>query len=506
MKKSCHWELLLLLLLFLLGGCGREEEAAPALWVVTEESESDGMNVQALQVIQAFQEEQPGVAVTLDILPTDSVQRELRLKQLRTQIMAGKGPDVYLLPSCNAITYPEKSWRVSSYLTLKSQIEPLFLDPRQAMDNGVFLDISTYYDRDEALETEKLQQTVMDAGVLDGARCLLPLRYDFPVLFLDTEGVRSLGVEPESLTGSGVALMEAALRLGQPLFAGGAEPSFCRLGRGFSLLPPVLDYENGRVCLTETDLSSFLKTYQALEILAAGNHDNRYGPSLITYVQHEKKDPNSTEEIPEMVEANIFIRDVPIVVGTLSLAPCAAAISQVEERELEMIPLRSSDGAVVAEVTYYGAVGAGCKNPELAYDFLRRFLLEENQWERGRPLKRDKLNNVALQYHPIADGWPVRNRGWIEEAWKDLRNGVSGYRSSLDKTFRRSKRIMGTSLTEEDIPLLDVRIDRVSFGHTLEQQLAALLRELDKGEKTDAELDTLAAQFLRELKWQLMEG
>lgn len=505
MKKSYH-QVLLLLFLLLLGGCGRKEEAAPALWVVTEQSESDGMNWQAEQIVKAFQAEHPDVAVTLDILPAESVQRELRLKRLRTQIMAGKGPDVYLLPSCNIITYPEKSWRVSSYLTLKNQVEPLFSDPRQAMGNGVFLDISTYYDRDEALETEQLQQTVMDAGVLDGARCLLPLRYDFPVLFLDTEGVRALGVEPESLTGSGIELMEAALRLGQPLFAGGAEPSFCRLGRGFSLLPPVLDYENGAVCLTETDLSSFLKTYQALEILAAGNHDNRYGPGLITYIQHEKEDPASTGDIPKMLEADIFPRDVPITVGTLSLAPCAAAIAQVEKREVEMVPLRSADGAVVAEVTYYGAVGAGCENPDLAYDFLRRFLLEENQWERSRPLKQDSIKNVELQYHPIADGWPVRCRGWIEEAWKNLRNGVSGYRSTLEKSFRRSKRIMGICLTEEDIPLLDVQIDRVSFGHTLEQQLAALLRELEEGEKTDAELDTLAAQFLRELKWQLMEG
>lgn len=504
MKKATFWMMLLLPLLLV--GCDRREEVAPVLWVVTEESESDGMNAQALQVVHAFGEEHPEVTVRLDILPTDSTRRELRLKQLRTQIMAGKGPDVFLLPSCNAITYPERSWRVSAYLTLKNQREPLFLDPRQAMGNGVFLDISDYYDRDETLKTEQLQPAVMEAGVLRGERFLLPLRYDFPVLFLEPEGVRALGLEQDCLTASAMALMEAALELGQPLFTGGAEPGFCRLGGGFSLLPQVIDYDQEQVTLTEAELASFLKTYQTLETLAGGNHDNRYGPSLITYIQHEKEDPNSTGDIPQMVEANIFPRDVPITVGSLSLAPCAAAIAQAEGWELEMIPLRAADGTLAAQVTYYGAVGAGCKHPGLAYDFLRRFLLEENQWEENRPLKRDKINDVALQYHPIADGWPVRDRGWIEKAWLDLRNGVSGYRSSLEKNFRRSKRIMGLTLAEEDIPLLGASIDRVSFGNALEQRLAEILRELEENEKTDEELAALAEQFLRELKWQLMEG
>ena len=36
---------------------------------------------------------------------------------------------------------------------------------------------------------------------------------------------------------------------------------------------------------------------------------------------------------------------------------------------------------ITALVNYYGAVGADCEQPALAYDFLREFLTEDSQWE-----------------------------------------------------------------------------------------------------------------------------
>ena len=61
-------------------------------------------------------------------------------------------------------------------------------------------------------------------------------------------------------------------------------------------------------------------------------------------------------------------------------------------------------------------------------------------------------------------------------------------------------------LTDGDIPILDVKIDRVSFGNTLEQEIAALLRQLRDGEAGDADLEAQATQLLRELRWQVTEG
>lgn len=517
MMIRCKYLRPLLLLLLLVAAvlsfsaCNSNSDAAASIWVVTEETDEDGMNQQVRQVIKAFQADHPDVTVTLDILPTDTSQREIVLKQLRTKIMAGDGPDVYLLPSCNAYRYQTLSWSVYEKLTLASQVEPLFLAPSQVMRRGVFLDISRFYDSDTELKTEQLQQDVMAAGTLDGGRYLLPLRYDFPVLYADAKGLQSLGLEPDGSWGN---LADAALALGSPVFANGAKPDFCQLGSVLTLLPAALDYEHDAVTLTEEDLLSFMTRYSALLTLSAGHRDEKNGPDMHRWLSHGRLvTPYSKITSPDMLETaekieyELFPSDVSIIVGTLSQAPNAAAIAQAEEKELLMIPLTDNNGKLTADVTYYGALGAGCRNPELGYDLLRRFLLEENQWEKNRTRTQNVMNfKLLVQHHPIASGWPVRNHGWMDACWDYVRNSLYKLSSVFDGNDSRSRKLRRAKLTDDDIPILDAKIDRVSFGNTVEQEIAASLRQLRDGEAGDADLEAQAAQFLRELRWQITEG
>ena len=76
----------------------------------------------------------------------------------------------------------------------------------------------------------------------------------------------------------------------------------------------------------------------------------------------------------------------------------------------------------------------------------------------------------------------------------------------MDGDDIRSKKLRLVELTDDDIPILDAKIDRVSFGNTVEQEIATLLRQLRDGEAGDADLKAQAAQFLRELRWQITEG
>lgn len=496
-----------------LAGCSVPVEPVgeKRLWVVTEETAQDGMNQQVKQMVAQFSGEYPNITVQLDILPTEETIREVTLKQLRTKIMAGKGPDVFLLPSCNARTYATRSWTISEKQALDKTIEPLLIDPMQSMRNGVFMDISSYYDADNTLGKEALQQTVMDAGVVDGARYLLPLRYDFPVLYVDIQAVESMGIAVESLDGDILNLLDIALASKDSLFASGAEPGFCRTGSGFSLLPPVIDYDSAKVMLDPKMLALFLQKYQMLEILAAGENDTRFDPSLARYISHEKivgtYKPGQDFEVEQ---ANVFPQSVPITVGTLSSAPCAAAIAQAEKRQVCMIPLLAPDGTLTANVTYFGAVGAGCNYPREAYEFLRLFLLEENQWELNRPPLKDTIYpKVKLQYHPIEDGWPIRTIGSVSPIWEMTRHGVIGLSSAFESGKIRSQKIRRVQLTDADIPLLNAEIHRVYFGHILERDLADMLRGLndpDTGKAQNINIDTVSEEFVKKVKWQLLEG
>lgn len=72
-------------------------------------------------------------------------------------------------------------------------------------------------------------------------------------------------------------------------------------------------------------------------------------------------------------------------------------------------------GDLIADVTYFGAVGASCRHPELAYEFLRLFLSEDAQWEVNR-----SRSTQGFQAGLIAAGWPVRAEGAAEYLWQNM--------------------------------------------------------------------------------------
>ena len=81
--------------------------------------------------------------------------------------MAGQGPDIFILPCDDGFTYNETQ---------------LIENVEKGMATGLFADLTTQYDQDETLEKDVLLEKVMDAGVMDGKRYILPLRYTYPIL------------------------------------------------------------------------------------------------------------------------------------------------------------------------------------------------------------------------------------------------------------------------------------------------------------------------------------
>ena len=180
---------MLLLCALLLSGCKKEPgssetegqtEAVTNSTVITEPPDPDkvfwivmdktvGMTSLVEKLIDTFQSDHPELQVELQVIPTyyfqsDKDKRDAVLQEIRTAMAEGNGPDVFLLPAA------------------QKNGEPLFVDVNLAMRDGVFADISTYYDADTELDKEGLVTAVMDAGMVDGARYVLPLRYDMPVL------------------------------------------------------------------------------------------------------------------------------------------------------------------------------------------------------------------------------------------------------------------------------------------------------------------------------------
>ena len=99
-------------------------------------------------------------------------------------------------------------------------------------------------------------------------------------------------------------------------------------------------------------------------------------------------------------------------------------LEELQETEYGYLPMVTLDGRPAARILSYGAVGRTCKNPELAYDFLRIFWQDEF-------VSRDGLSvpyeDFTAYYHNATvlnlGGIPVREDLW--EKWYLMKSGTS---------------------------------------------------------------------------------
>ncbi len=480
-------------------GCSKTEDNT--IWVVTEETSWDQMNGQTQAVINAFAKEHPNVTIRLDILPTEEKERAAYLQQLRTQILQGGGPDAYLLPTDNLLTTD----------TRQIYVEPLFADVMLAMKNGIFQDISALYDADDQLGKDALNTTIMDAGMLDGNRYVLPLRYDIPVIYAETAPLEEVGFDLSSLNQSLPVIMQAALSTGNAYVAAGG------VFASSAAFSSWIDYAASDVTLDSAQLAAYMQLYR--QLVANTQYGGSGSMNVRSYVvgTYDKFEGITGENTYSGLRWPLFI-------GSLNKLLEYAPISQYEEGSYTILPLQSDANGSVATVTYYAAIGSGCRNPELVYQFLRQFLLEESQWEANRPTKANIIvttpgspprptdqDTSKKSQRPglIGNGWPVRSQGSLAPLWEVRRKQF--YTNQLSTPDRVRFRQIGLKpLNEEFAEILDAPISQVRFPSSMDTALSDALASLNDYDgdfaPTDASIDDLVARFLWDMRLHVSEG
>ncbi len=453
------------------------------LRIITEQSAESTINDLVKDLIDEYEGLHEGITIELEILPKNGEEREVRLDSLRTEIMSGNGPDLFLLPS------PGFANRTTGVV---------FPDVTQSMHNGMFADISALYDADTDLNKEQLQTTVMEAGVIDGARYVLPLYFSFDTLMVDSEQFSKYDIPVEDITGSVQDLFNVVLEKKDHSLAVSANPQQPRPGQYF---PELFDYEAGKVLVTEEEIAAYLKLFfrSMTQIYDGQNLDTMVGGEESTQLSTTTYTTN-----------NRFWRNIsqPLHINSLDKALHAYVISRAEGlSDFAVYPLRSSDGSVTANITYWGAVSSSCDNVELAYDFLRLLLSEKVQWEIGR----SKLS-TGFANSLYCSGYPVRIHGSVEHLTTSVINMASYYQSPDDPEGRdeRLKLLENVRLTDSDFPLLDVKIDKVRFtilwelDLTVERNFSVAYDPFSV--PTDEEIDKWAKELYRELEFHIAEG
>lgn len=110
----------------------------------------------------------------------DPTLRKTVLQRIRTEIMAGEGPDVFLMRYTPA-------WKFAAGgVMIENDYEGtdfLFRYPEKAMETGLFLPLDEYIENNAELgEWDEIVQPVLDAGRNEEGLQLVPLDYTFPLL------------------------------------------------------------------------------------------------------------------------------------------------------------------------------------------------------------------------------------------------------------------------------------------------------------------------------------
>lgn len=306
-----------------------------------------GSSLQQMYV-EAFQSiiERAGFSsddVELEIVYSDESQtteRSATLQRIRTEIMTGRGPDVFV-----CVCDPRREFSVVD--------DRLFPYPEKAMESGFFLPMDPYLDDLERSPWDEMEHGVMDGGRNShGEQVIMPMTYTLPLLSFYQEDVAdydSTGASwDDVLTGNDPILAEQ-VRWFWDLWDGleASRKDFHEPGFSY-IYPDLIDADTGSLGFTEEELLTRVKQ------------------SLSAYRRLDQHEAN--------VESSnaICYYDVRYD-STFNMT-----------KDLTIVPLRNETGGTTAAVTTYCAVNRNTRRVKDAVSMVD-VLLSEGMWFSSYP-------------------------------------------------------------------------------------------------------------------------
>lgn len=274
--------------------------------------------------------------IQIEVIPSDenkAAERSAALQRLRTEIMSGGGPDVYVC-ACDGLgeRFAVEGSRLFPYVEF-------------AKEDGVFLPLDDLLEEFQYCDPERLTKVLLDAGKNQaGEQVLLPIRYTIPVLLYeqsDLEPVDQSGKTWDDVLYSDDPLLKEQARWAWPLWwiQEGSMRRDLHDSALPCLFPSILNAESRSLDFTEEDLFSLVQ---------------KNLPPLQSLLK---------EDSGLFHEANYFVRpgnDFGLYLNrTTSI-----------DEGLTLLPMRNQSGGVTAMIHSYGAVNSNTAFPKEAASFL----------------------------------------------------------------------------------------------------------------------------------------
>lgn len=382
----------------LLTGCGGSKTLTILVDIQTEMgiSERDVL-VATNEIEQALKNRGGPENVEFTTLPPGGEEREIVVEELRTEIMAGGGPDVFIV-------------------NLNQAGEKLFPIVEKSMEQDLFLTLDPYMEDARFMNPEALTAVVMEAGRNAQGQQLLPMTYTFPVTYYDDAAVTdtpSAALTWEDMLDDETGILRnaaASIYAADDLFV--SSPFGGLLG-AFGTLA---DYENGTLHFTEEVLRQHLAEADAL---------------------YQQVNAGEFAELPLHHKGSMSVAYDgswgKLITGSL---PQAA--------EVEMVPQYNDAGGVTAIVMSFIGINRNTERPKDAF-FVADYLMSGDAQQNLKLYEKLFLNasvptqkDLMQAAYPV-DGWFMSENNYAEFcAARDVITQVrffSEFDRSLGKLF-----------------------------------------------------------------------
>ncbi len=328
MKKILLW-LCLLALVFSCVSCGAKDapvEEESKLTILCEKSDEDYVK----RIGECFEYLYGNLDLDIVVLATDPVERDAQAKSIKTEIISGGGPDIFVL-GCEPFYLEENGG---------AACEPFFPNLNKNIAQNIFLPLDDYISESSNINIENYPPELMAAGRSDEGQEVLPIlctlsavQYESSMFSESFKALYSLG---EIFAGE-------AGQYGS-LFALGDRADISNMNFAYT---QIIDWENEKLLITEEELAEAMKEFS--EFVS----ENKGNTGTISYSSFSVVD-----------EDNLMYREL-------------------YEDEYELTGLTNETGGLTAVITDYVAVNRNTGSPNTAYKFAELFLCDAVQMNEG---------------------------------------------------------------------------------------------------------------------------
>ena len=277
--------------------------------------------------------------IEVEYVPASGAERETALARLRTEIMSGRGPDVFIL-NCDQ----------KDFLNTEDALFPI---AERTLHQALFLPLDEYMENNtQYAEWDRMNETVLAAGRTEEGQQIIPLSYTIPVsVYLQEEASHTPSKEitwQDMLEAEDMALAAAAVWTDNTGSLTDGCPFFKQRNVMLEfILGELADYEAEELLFTEeelkqryTEIMALAQRYQQGDFDAAPEHYNDY----LGFNFNWEGTLNSADGGVYQMQGSI-----------------------TRNSTVTLVPLYSDDGGVTAAITAYAAINRNTTRPEDAY-------------------------------------------------------------------------------------------------------------------------------------------